>query len=161
VRRSIAVGRPNIFNAEFEYDDSDPPGYRAGIARVGKESGGAELAVKLFEIPAGESLSPYHYEYVEEWLIVLEGPVAVRAPDGTHDLEPGDVVSFPPGPTGAHKVINRGDSTARIIMFSSSREPAVAVYPDSDKMGVWPGNDADHVMLRRADSHLDYYDGET
>jgi hypothetical protein len=36
----------------------------------------------------------------------------------------------------------------------------VAVYPDSDKIGVWPGNDADRVMLRRADGHTGYYDGE-
>jgi hypothetical protein len=27
-------------------------------------------------------------------------------------------------------------------------------------MGVWPGNDADNVMLRRADAHFGYYDGE-
>jgi uncharacterized cupin superfamily protein len=161
MRRSSGVSRrPNILRAEFEYDDADPPGYRAGIVRVGREAGGQELAVKLFELPAGEGLCPYHYEYVEEWLIVLDGPVAVRTPDGTHELEPGDVVSFPPGPAGAHKVINRGDTAARIVMFSSSREPSVAVYPDSDKMGVWPGNDEDTVMLRRADSHLDYYDGE-
>ena len=50
------MARPNIFNAEFEYDDADPPGYRAGIARVGRLAGGEELAVKLFELPAGESL---------------------------------------------------------------------------------------------------------
>jgi hypothetical protein len=45
-------------------------------------------------------------------------------------------------------------------MFSSAREPSVAVCPDSDKIGVWPGNPDDTVMLRRADSHVDYYDGE-
>jgi hypothetical protein len=45
-------------------------------------------------------------------------------------------------------------------MFSSSREPAVAVYPDSDKIGVWPGGDEDKVMLRRADGQVPYYDGE-
>jgi hypothetical protein len=46
-------------------------------------------------------------------------------------------------------------------MWSSAREPAVAVYPDSDKIGVWPGNPDDTVLLRRADGHRDYYDGET
>jgi hypothetical protein len=45
-------------------------------------------------------------------------------------------------------------------MWSSSHEPAVVVYPNSDKVGVWPGNDADRVMLRRADGHVDYFDGE-
>jgi hypothetical protein len=45
-------------------------------------------------------------------------------------------------------------------MFSSARRPAVAVYPDSEKIGVRPGNDADRVMLRREDGRVEYYDGE-
>jgi hypothetical protein len=46
-------------------------------------------------------------------------------------------------------------------MFSSAREPAVAVYPDSDKIGVWPGRREDSVMLRRADGNVDYWEGES
>jgi hypothetical protein len=45
-------------------------------------------------------------------------------------------------------------------MFSSAREPGVAVYPDSDKIGVWTPNDADHLMVRRADGGVDYWAGE-
>jgi hypothetical protein len=41
-----------------------------------------------------------------------------------------------------------------------AREPAVAVYPDRDKIGVWPGNPDDEVMLRRADGNVDYWAGE-
>jgi len=47
-----------------------------------------------------------------------------------------------------------------VLMFSSSREPSVAVYPDSDKIGVWPGNDGDELMVRRQDARRDYWDGE-
>jgi uncharacterized cupin superfamily protein len=65
----------------------------------------------------------------------------VRAPDGEHTLERGDLVRFPPGPTGAHKLMNRSESPARALLFSSSRGPAVSVYPDSDTIGVWPGDD--------------------
>ncbi len=36
----------------------------------------------------------------------------------------------------------------------------MAVYPDSDKIGVWPGNPDDQVILRRADGAVDCYDGE-
>jgi uncharacterized cupin superfamily protein len=151
----------NVFHADFEYDEDDPPGYRAGMARVGKAAGGEELAVKLFEIPPGEALCPYHYEYVEEWLIALDGNAALRTPVGTRTLQPGEVVCFPKGPDGAHKVACHGDKAARVIMFSSAQEPAVAVYPDSDKIGVWPGNDADKLMVRRADGNVDYYEGET
>jgi uncharacterized cupin superfamily protein len=80
--------------------------------------------------------------------------------NSTRRIPPGSLVYFPAGPDGAHKVTNRGDQAARIVMFSSSREPAVAVYPDSDKIGVWPGREEDSVMLRRQDGRVGYYEGE-
>ncbi|HEY2570476.1 MAG TPA: cupin domain-containing protein [Solirubrobacteraceae bacterium] len=152
--------RANVFDDELEFDEEDPDGFRGGTARVGKTAGGEELAVKAFALPPGQSLCPYHYEYVEEWLLVLDGDVLLRTPEGEQELVRGDLVCFAAGPSGAHKVSNRSEQTARILMFSSAHEPAVAVYPDSDKIGVWPGNDEDRVMLRRADGHVDYYDGE-
>jgi uncharacterized cupin superfamily protein len=154
------VGDANVFSAEFEYDPEDPEGYRAGLARVGQAAGGEELAVKLMELPPGESLCPYHYEYVEEWLVVLDGTVDVRRTDGVHSHGRGDVVSFAAGPEGAHKLTNSGQAPARVLMFSSAREPSVAVYPDGDKIGVWVPGGADNVMLRRGDGNVEYYDGE-
>jgi hypothetical protein len=44
-------------------------------------------------------------------------------------------------------------------MFSSSRVPAVSVYPDSDKIGVWPGNEADELIFRRGTA-VPWSDGE-
>jgi uncharacterized cupin superfamily protein len=157
----MTMDRVNIFESEFEYDEADPAGYRSGVARVGKLAGGKELAVKLYEMPPGESLCPYHYEYVEEWLVILDGSLVLREPDGERELVRGEIVCFAPGPAGAHKVTNRGEHPARLMMFSSAREPAVAVYPDSDKMGVWPGHRDDELMFRRADGGIDYYEGET
>jgi len=152
--------RVNVFDDEYEWDETDPEGYRGAAIRVTKVLGADTLAVKAFVLPPGQSLCPYHYEYEEEWLIVLEGDVIVRTPEGEHELGRGDAVAFPAGPGGAHKVSNRSEQDARFVMFSSAREPSVAVYPDSDKVGVWPGNDADTLMLRRSDGHVDYYDGE-
>jgi uncharacterized cupin superfamily protein len=154
------VRRANALSDTCEYDASDPEGFRSGVARVGAAAGGEAIAVKVYELPPGQALCPYHYEYEEEWLLVLEGSVVVRAPDGEHELGRGEIVCFAPGPGGAHSASNRADATARVMMFSSAREPAVAVYPDSDKIGVWPGNAEDNVMLRRADGSVDYWDGE-
>jgi uncharacterized cupin superfamily protein len=154
------VRRANALSDTCEYDAADPTGFRSGVARVGEAAGGEALAVKVYELPAGQALCPYHYEYEEEWLLVLEGSVVVRAPDGEHELGRGEIVCFPPGPAGAHNACNRGDASARVMMFSSAREPAVAVYPDSGKIGVWPGNAEDNVMLRRVDGSVDYWDGE-
>jgi uncharacterized cupin superfamily protein len=154
------VARVNVFDADFRYEDSDPEGYRAGAARVGEAAGGRDLTVKLYELPPGEALCPYHYEYEEEWLLVLDGTIELRTPDRTEKVRRGDLVCFPPGPAGAHKTTNRGSEPARVLMFSSAREPAVAVYPDSDKMGVWTPDNENHIMVRRADAHLDYWEGE-
>ncbi len=144
----------------MEYDGSDPPGYRSGVAQVGRAAGGKAQTVKVYEVPPGQSICPYHYEFEEEWLLVLDGAPMVRSPEGDEPLTRGSLICFAPGPSGAHKVTNLGEATAVVLMWSSSREPAVAVYPDSDKIGVWPGGGGDDLMLRRADGGVDYWDGE-
>ena len=55
----------------------------------------------IYDLGPGRSSCPYHYEYEEEWLLVLEGAIVVRVPDGEQMLERGDLVCFPPGPAGA------------------------------------------------------------
>jgi uncharacterized cupin superfamily protein len=129
----------NIFSAE------NPEG-RIDVARA---LGSSETAMFVYDIPSGESSSPYHYEYEEEWLLVVDGTIVVRTPDGERTLERGDLVCFPAGPAGAHKVMNRAASPARTLLFSSSRVPAVSVYPDSDKIGVWSGNESDELIFKR------------
>lgn len=64
----------------------------------------------------GESL-PCHYEYVEEWLLVVDGAVVVRTPGGDQELRRGDLVRYPAGPEGAHQVANRSDVAARVMLF--------------------------------------------
>jgi uncharacterized cupin superfamily protein len=111
------------------------------------------------DLRPGRSSCPYHYEYEEEWMIVVDGTVVVRAPDGERTLQRGDLVRFPPGPAGAHKIMNRSDSPARTLMFSSARVPAVSVYPDSNKIGVWSGDEENELVFRR-DTAVAWSDGE-
>jgi uncharacterized cupin superfamily protein len=152
--------RFNLFAAVAEFDETDPDGYQAGMARFGPQIGATKLGGSLYELPAGQSICPYHYEYgEEEWLIVLEGRPTVRHPGGEEELEPGDTVCFPEGPEGAHKLTNRTDVRVRVLMLSTKNTPAVAVYPDSDKIGVWTGNERDRLFVRR-ESAVDYYDRE-
>src|SRR5262245_22654640 len=120
-----------------------------GRIDVARAVGSTATVMFIYDLAPGEGSSPYHYEYEEEWLLVVEGTVVLRAPDGEHTLERGDLVRFPPGTAGAHKLMNRSESPARTLMFSSSRVPAVSVYPDSDKIGVWPGDEANDLIFKR------------
>jgi uncharacterized cupin superfamily protein len=120
-----------------------------GRIDVSKAVGSEATAMYVYDLVPGQSSCPYHYEYEEEWLLVLAGTIMVRVPDGEQALESGDLVCFPAGPAGAHKIMNRSESNARVMIFSSSRVPAVTVYPDSDKIGIWPGDEANELIFSR------------
>jgi len=153
--------RFNLSAPDLKYDADDPEGYRSGMDRFGSSIGASMLGGSLYEVPPGQSICPYHYEHGdEEWLIVLDGTPTLRHPQGEDELAPGDVVCFPAGPDGAHKVTNGAEATVRVLMVSTMRMPSVAVYPDSDKIGVFTEGRRDNIMARR-DSSVDYYDGET
>jgi uncharacterized cupin superfamily protein len=154
--------RINPQTTEFWRDDEDPEGYRAGIIRPGRHFGAEETGASIYDIPPGQSICPYHYEWAsEEWLFVIEGEPILRDPDGEHALTPGDLTFFPKGPDGAHKVTNRTDEPVRVLMFSTVKEPDVTVYPDADKIGVHTGgDDSDDIMVRRESGGVGYYEGE-
>ncbi len=44
-------------------------------------------------------------------------------------------------------------------MFSTVVAAAVTVYPDSDKVGIWVGDPAVDMTVRRS-AKVGYYDGE-
>ena len=130
-----------------------------GRVDVARAVGSTATAMFIYDLAPGQSQSPYHYEYEEEWLLVIDGTIVVRAPEEEYTLNRGDLVCFPPGPAGAHKLLNRSESPARTLMFSSSRMPTVSVYSDSDKIGVWPGDEANALIFRRGTA-VPWSDGE-
>jgi uncharacterized cupin superfamily protein len=134
------MDRINIFSVEKP----------EGRLDVGRALGSSELLMFVYDLAPGAGSSPYHYEYDEEWLLVVDGTVVLRAPDGEHTLDRGDLVRFPAGPAGAHKVMNRSESPARTLLFSRAGNGfAVSVYPDSDTIGVFAGGEDDLVFERK------------
>jgi uncharacterized cupin superfamily protein len=154
------VGRGEIDKTEETMETvniyADKP---EGRLNVGQALGSADLAMFIYDLDPGRSSSPFHYEYAEEWLLVVDGTVVLRAPDGEHTLERGDLVRFPAGPDGAHKVMNRSDSPARTLLFGSAQVPAVSVYPDSDKIGVWSGDEENDLIFKRGTA-VEWSEGE-
>jgi uncharacterized cupin superfamily protein len=140
----------NIFEAAFD-----------GRVDLGALGGSERLAAYLYEMEPGNAMCPYHYEYVEEWMLVITGEASVRTPEGERTVGAGELVRFPAGATGAHKVANRGEVTCRVMLFSERRAPAVSVYPDSNKLGVWPaGDDTANDLLFVRDTAVPWSHGE-
>ena len=150
----------NLASPQFAYDPEDPEGFRAGMFRFGPLVGASKLGATVYELPPGQALCPYHYEYAEEeWLLVLEGRPTLRVPDGESELEAWDMTVFETGPAGAHGIYNRTDEPVRVLMWSTLTHPAATVYPDSDKIAVWTGNREDDAVVERS-SKVEYFHGE-
>lgn len=156
-----SLRRVNIAAPAFTTSPDDPEGFRSRGMRIGPQVGASTTGMSVYELPPGQAICPYHYENPEEeWLLVLEGRPTLRHPGGEAPLEPWDVVFFPSGPAGAHAVRNDTHAPARVLMFSDRSAVAASVYPDSDKIAIWAGNERDNLIVRRA-SGVGYWDGET
>jgi uncharacterized cupin superfamily protein len=154
----------SILDPEFETIE-EPAGYLGRGTQVGKTAGSRRLGASLYEVPPANSVCPYHWHAAnEELLIVLSGTPTLRTPAGEHELAEGEVVAFPIGEQGAHKVTNHADAPIRVLIVSEMNEPEVAVYPDSGKVMARqqaPGSPATGVraIFRFADG-VDYWEGE-
>jgi uncharacterized cupin superfamily protein len=149
----------NLLESPVHDDPDQPQGYRARATRLGPALGAERLGASIYELDPGEATAPYHYEGVEEeWLLVLSGTPMLRDPDGEHPLAAGDLVCFPIGPDGGHKVINRSDAPARVLILSTipANELSICIYPDSEKVAVWPWP----ARRLRITETVDYWDGE-
>jgi uncharacterized cupin superfamily protein len=154
----------NVFEPDFE-DVEGPAGYVGRGAEIGKQAGAQRLGASLYELPPANSVCPYHWHAAnEEMLIVLSGTPTLRTPKGERELAAGDVIAFPIGEQGAHKVTNKADSVARVLIVSEMNAPEVAVYPDSSKVMARqqaPGTPATGVRaIFRFDDGVDYWEGE-
>jgi uncharacterized cupin superfamily protein len=123
--------------------------FRTDTNQTDVRLGSTQTVMFVYEHAPGEG-TRYHYEYEEEWLLVVEGTVVLRTPDGEQTLEPGDLVRFPAGPAGAHQVTNRSNAPARTLMFSAARSPSVVVYPDTDTIGVFVAGESNETVFRQS-----------
>jgi uncharacterized cupin superfamily protein len=156
---------PNVFEPEFDERSSEREGFAYRATQVGLHAGSERLGASVYELGPGNSMFPYHYHLAnEELLVVLHGRPHLRTPEGSRQLEEGEVVSFPLGERGAHQLVNRTDGDVRLLMVSEMRSPEISVYPDSGKVGVReyaPGSGRDGLRLNfRTVDDRDLWDGE-
>jgi uncharacterized cupin superfamily protein len=113
--------------------DEGPEGHRFAMQHVARDLGAQHTGLTVYELEPGQATWPYHFELnEEEWLIVIDGELTLRTPDGERTLRAGDVACFPVGAAGAHAVRNDAEAPARFAMPSSvARQGDATVYPDS------------------------------
>src|SRR3954454_9767776 len=108
----------NVFEPDFDAEQDEPP-FTWRRARLGRQAGSEKLGASLFELPPGASSFPLHVHWAnEELIVVLAGRPTLRTIDGERELAPGDVVACPSGERGAHRLDNRADEPARLIVVS-------------------------------------------
>src|SRR5690349_2228608 len=126
----LAMQTFNLFDGETEEVPAGAPGDRGRAARVGSGLGAARLGMSVYDLPPGEAIGPYHFEWTdEEWLIAVAGTVSFRGPQGEQRVEPRDVGCFPAGPDGAHQVRSAGADVARVAIVSSENQCGIDEYP--------------------------------
>ncbi len=120
----------------------------SGGAPLGSALGAERLDVTLLDLDPGTGSAEYHYTYGrEEWALVLAGRPALRNPGGEDALQAGDVVCFREGPAGAHRLINRADEVARVLLLATTGFPVNVHYPDSGRWSLRNGPDSANVTL--------------
>jgi uncharacterized cupin superfamily protein len=160
------VRGPNLFDPEWDGSQDQPP-FTWRRARLGRTAGSEQLGASLFELPPNASSFPLHLHHAnEELLLVVAGRPTLRTLDGERALEPGEVVAFPAGRGGAHRVDNGTDEPVRLLFVSTMLSPEVNEYPDSGKVwartyapGAEPGPE-DAFLMGRPEENLAYFDGE-
>ena len=115
--------------------------------------------VCVYEIPPRKSAYPYHFHYkTEETFYIISGTGILRTPEGEKQVGAGELIFFPAGEAGAHKLTNASETENLVyIDFDVTHELDVAVYPDSEKIGIW-GMGINQIFPKSAD--VDYYPGE-
>ena len=84
--------------------------------------------------------------------------IALRTPEGERPVRPGDLIFFPAGEAGAHKLTNTSESENLVYLdFDVVHDLDVTIYPDSGKLGIW-GMDTNKIY--RLGDDVDYYENE-
>jgi uncharacterized cupin superfamily protein/glyoxylase-like metal-dependent hydrolase (beta-lactamase superfamily II) len=154
-RSGVLTRRVNLDELNAASDDAPAP-YTGAAAEVGRLLGATRLGYALGVLERGQVYCPYHWHtQEEEAFVVWSGTPTLRTPQGTFALRPGDVIAFPTGARGAHRISNESDAPCAILMFANIDAGDVCHYPDSRKLLVESTG-----AIVRSEPELDYFEGE-
>lgn len=83
-------------------------------------------------MPGGQSSVRHWHTLSDEFIVMLEGELALRTDEGESTLRPGMCVGFPAGASNAHHLVNISGSPAKFIVIGTRVPGDAAFYPDDD-----------------------------
>jgi uncharacterized cupin superfamily protein len=119
-----------------------------------------QCTVAIMEVPPLKSTYPYHFHAsITEVFYIISGKGKIETPDGDKEVTKGDVIVFPYGKEGAHRISNTSESDMLIYLDCDTTSTAdVAFYPHSEKVGVIIEGQPEAFF--ESANNVDYYKGE-
>ena len=112
--------------------------FEAKLALIGKALGTNGMGINLTMVPPHSKAFPRHYHYHnDEMFILLEGTGILHFGDEDIPLKPFDVVHIEAGTGIPFQIDNISDQELRYLALSTLDPTDIAVYPDSNKMGLF------------------------
>jgi uncharacterized cupin superfamily protein len=123
----------NLHEPEWDAERDAAP-FRWKRALLGRQAGARDLGASLFEVAPGGATFPLHAHFAnEELLVVLSGRPTLTTRDSERELALGEVVAFPAGLEGAHRLDNRSEEPVRVLIVSTMRAPEINAMLEDGK----------------------------
>jgi uncharacterized cupin superfamily protein len=123
----------NVFASEFGFE-------RDGVVAasvIDSDTGAELLGGTVYELAPGSRWAALHVHYAnEEALVVLTGIPTLHTLEGSRELAAGEVVTFPRGRRGAHRIENCSGEKARVLIVSTMHMPELVEYPERGEVFI-------------------------
>ena len=145
----------NLINIDSKYKNEH--GYEFNKYEVTQRKDFSQAYVCFYEIMPGKAAYPKHYHsYNTECFYIIDGEGIIETIDYKLKVKSGDVIVFPCGKNGLHKLTNTSDSKRLLyIDFDTTNSPDIIHYVDSDKIGIIEHN-ISSTFFKNSDQ-ADYY----
>lgn len=153
------IVKQNIKSLNYKYKNNHK-NYEYNKSEITPRKNFDQAYVCVYEVMPLKSTYPKHYHTCNtECFYIISGKGIVETTDDVFPVESGDIIVFPCGVEGAHKLINSSDKEKLVyIDFDTTNSPDIIHYVDSDKIGIIQHNVSS--TFYKTDDNVDYFDGE-
>lgn len=118
-----------------------------------------QVHVAFYCVEPQKAAYPLHYhEKNTEVFYIIQGSGQLETKDGVQEVGVGDLLVFPPGEEGVHRLINHGTTNLIYLDVDTVHSPDTVQYPHSHKIGKIVHNQS--AVFYQNGVMVDYYKDE-